>query len=134
MSVPQMPHSVTSTVTQPWPGAVAGNERTSRMPAPLISLAWTSSIQLPSRGGRPGDPSEDDGVGVGVAAADVGRPDHAARALTGGEQAGDGSAGGVEHAGVPVDPRPAGGEADRGRADLRAVERRGRDRLQELRV
>jgi hypothetical protein len=40
----------------------------------------------------------------------------------------------VEHPGVSVDPRTAAGVADGSRAQFRAIERRGRDRLEEVGV
>src|SRR4051812_44264233 len=107
MSVPQIPHSAMSTVALPGAGGSSGKAWNSTVSLPVISAAVTSATGGSLRDGRgsgrgrragPGDAAEDQAVGVGVAAADV------------------------------------GGEADRRRADLGAVDRRCRDRLEELRV
>src|SRR5438045_2686531 len=111
MSVPQIPHSATSTVAPPGAGGCSGKSWNSTVSLPVISAAVTSamggSLRDGHRGGRAGtgDAAEDEAVGVGIAAADVRGPDHAADALAGGEQPRNRPAARVEHPGVPVDPR-----------------------------
>src|SRR6266536_1460887 len=84
-------------------------------------------------GGAPGGAAEDHAVRDPVAAAYVARPVDAAGALACGEQPRHRRGARVEDVGVRVDLQAAGGDPERRRSNLDAVERRLLERAQELR-
>src|SRR5688572_5304385 len=73
-------------------------------------------------------------VGVGVAASHIDVTHDSTGALAGGEEALDRSAAAVQDAGRGIDPDALRGEAEDGEAELGAVEGRGGDLPEELRV
>src|SRR5258708_38633969 len=85
-------------------------------------------------GASPGDPAEGEAIAERVAEPHVDVTEHAASALSGGVEAGDGPGTGVEHSSVGPDPHPGARHTDLAEPELNGVERTGRHRPHHRRV